>query len=363
MSEAIQLQVETPGGSYPIHIGETLEPLREQVQPWIEAERPLAIVLDAHVAGHWTGLMRELFGTLPRYLTPPGENAKSFQQLEKLTEFLAASRVDRTGGIVVVGGGVTGDLGGFAAASYLRGIAFFQVPTTLLSMVDSAVGGKTGINLAAGKNLVGAFHQPQGVFSDVRFLQTLPAREFSAGLAETVKYGLLGDLPFFEELEAMDRLGPDHPLLPKVIARCCTVKARIVGEDEREWATQGGRALLNLGHTFGHAIEATAGYGAYLHGEAIAVGMVLAARLSEELGFLKPEAVERVRALLARYELPVRLREALPLEGLMDAIKRDKKVRTGRLRFIIMEALGHAVVREDVPDALVRELWREAGAD
>ena len=216
---------------------------------------------------------------------PSGESSKCFQQLERGCDFLAAERVDRAGAVFAIGGGVTGDLGGFIAASYLRGIDFYQVPTTLLSMVDSSVGGKTGINLKAGKNLVGAFHQPQAVFADVESLQTLPAREFASGMAEVIKHGLLADRELFEILESLDPpLHPGHPSLATIVRRNCGIKAGVVQADETEQAASGGRALLNLGHTFGHAIEAVAGYGEYLHGEAIAIGLVLAVQLSVEQG-------------------------------------------------------------------------------
>jgi 3-dehydroquinate synthase len=257
---------------------------------------------------------------------------------------------------------VTGDLAGFAAASYLRGIDFVQVPTTLLSMVDSSVGGKTGINIHAGKNLVGAFWQPQAVFADTALLGTLPPREFSAGMAEVIKYGLLGDAALFDELERLPRLDAASPELPGVVRRCCEIKAAVVGDDERETKKNDGRALLNLGHTFGHAVENAAGYGTYLHGEAVGLGLHLAARLSQEMGLVSASDIARNRALLERYELPVTLRQPLTIHALESAAKHDKKVRSGTLRYVILERLGQARTRDGIDANLVRRLWLEAGA-
>jgi 3-dehydroquinate synthase len=276
-------------------------------------------------------------------------------------DFLAEQRLDRSGALFAVGGGVIGDLAGFAAAAYLRGIDYYQVPTTLLAMVDSSVGGKTGINLKAGKNLAGAFHQPRGVFIATEMLATLPAREFAAGMAEVIKYGLLGDAGLFGRLE-QSPLTVASPDLPAVIRRCCAIKARIVEADEREQAKAGGRALLNLGHTFGHAIEQATGYGQYLHGEAVAIGLAAATRLSQKLGHVAAADVVRVDAVLSAHALPTRLTAALPATGLIAAMTRDKKVRAGMPRFVVLARLGEAVTLEDVPPALVGEVWREVGA-
>lgn len=274
---------------------------------------------------------------------------------------MAASRLDRTSVLWVIGGGVIGDLGGFAAASYLRGIEFIQVPTTLLAMVDSSIGGKTGINLAAGKNLVGAFHHPSRVFIALDSLRTLPPREFAAGMAEVIKYGLLGDAALFGRLEESP-VTPASADLLAVIRRCCEMKAAIVQADERETAREGGRALLNLGHTFGHAIEQATGYASYLHGEAVAIGLVAAARLSERLGDLTADHVARVSRCVAAHQLPVRLRAPLKVPALMEAMQRDKKVRAGQLRFVVLKRLGEAVTRGGIEASLVEEIWRELGA-
>lgn len=333
---------------------------------------------DAHVLeAHGAMLDEAGLKGLAQLSFAGGESSKCFGELERLCAFMAAQPVGRDGALVAVGGGVVGDLAGFAAASYLRGIDFYQVPTTLLAMVDSSVGGKTGINIAAGKNLVGAFWQPKAVFISMDFLRTLPPWEFAAGMAEVIKYGMLYDRGLFERMEKLpEPLRWDHPELPLVIRRCCEIKAAIVRDDEKETASGGGRALLNLGHTFAHAIEKVAGYGTYLHGEAVAVGLALAARLSARLSAggrpdyaFERKDVARVEKLLACYGLPTTLHDSLrresgevkppvlAVDALMDAMRRDKKVRGGKLRFVTMETLGEAITEDAVDEALVRELW------
>jgi len=323
----------------------------------------VAVVTDAAVAAAQADWLAAAAPGAAVLALPPGESSKSLERLGEVLQFLAGVGVDRGGMVLAVGGGVVGDLAGFAAAVWLRGVACVQVPTTLLAMVDSSVGGKTGINLPEGKNLVGSFWQPRAVFADTRMLATLPAREFAAGMAEVIKYGLLGDPELLERLENGPLLGPDSSDLAAVIRRCAANKAEIVAGDEREERADGGRALLNLGHTFGHAIEAVAGYGAYLHGEAVAVGLVLAARLSEGLGRVPTGTADRVARLVERYGLPARLREPLAVGALLAAMRRDKKVRAGRLRFIVMVGWGSSEVVTDIAEAQVEALWLEAGAD
>jgi 3-dehydroquinate synthase len=286
---------------------------------------------------------------------------KSPASLVRVWDFLAGQRLDRKGAVLAVGGGVIGDLGGFAAATFMRGIDCHQVPTTLLAMVDSSVGGKTGINLDAGKNLAGAFHQPRGVFIATDFLVTLPPREFASGMAEVIKYGLLGDADLFARLERTP-LSVKSADLADVIRRCCAIKARIVEADEREQATEGGRALLNLGHTFGHAIEQATGYGTYRHGEAVAIGLAAAARLSERLGHLPAAGVARVEAVLAAHGLPVRLARPLTVASLDGAMRRDKKARAGALRFVILRRLGEAATSDGVAATEIEAVWRAVGA-
>lgn len=358
------LEVTHTGGSYRLEIGEDLS---ESIRCWWSGEEARgvkgALLLDEGVKRALGDRIEALFPGVPSLVVPAGESSKSWDGLIKVVDFLADSGLDRDGVLWVVGGGVVGDLGGFAAAVYLRGVRCVQVPTTLLAMVDSSIGGKTGINLRAGKNLAGAFHPPARVFIQTGWLATLPPREFSAGMAEIIKYGLLAEPGLFDELEAlMEPLHPGHPELPEVIRRCCSCKARIVGADEHEKDSRGGRALLNLGHTFGHAIERVGGYGSYLHGEAVAIGLVMAARLSVLKGALPMEEEKRVEGLLARYGLPVSLPEPLPVKDLLEAMRHDKKVKAGRLRFILLEELGRAVVREDISEAEVTGVLKSGGA-
>lgn len=300
---------------------------------------------------------------LPVFAIEPGEPSKSLENFAQACEFLARERMDRGGLVIAVGGGVVGDLSGFVAASYLRGVDYWQVPTTLLAMVDSAVGGKTAVNLVAGKNLVGSFHQPRAVFCDTELLTTLPQREFAAGMAEVIKYGLLADASLFDQLAESSVASPSDVRLPSIVRRCCEIKAEVVRDDEHETAESGGRALLNLGHTFAHAIEAVAGYGRYLHGEAVSIGLVACARLSQRLGCIDAVAVERITEVLLAHNLPVRLEADLAIPALMEAMHRDKKVRHGRLKFIVIETPGQAATRDGIEDELVREIWSELGAN
>lgn len=356
------LTVELGERRYPITFAEEVATLvREHVAALDAAGRRIAVVTDANVQARQHAWLKTMFGASPILAVEPGEGAKSLGVFGSVLDFLAANKLDRGGAVFAVGGGVVGDLAGFAAAAWLRGVDLYQIPTTLLSMVDSSVGGKTGINLSAGKNLVGAFHQPRGVFIGTNVLSTLPAREFAAGMAEVIKYGLLGDEGLFAELERKP-LTVGDPRLAGVIQRCCTLKARIVEADERETAKEGGRALLNLGHTFGHAIEQVTGYGAYLHGEAVAIGLCAAARLSLKLGYISTAAVARVDAVVAAHQLPTQLKSPLALNGLTAAMGRDKKVRAGNLRFVVLKSLGVAVTEERVPMSLVETCFREVGA-
>jgi 3-dehydroquinate synthase len=360
---AENLSVNLGQRTYSISIGSDLRSaVRTTTAELLKAGRKMAVLTDRTIVARQGAAVEAMFGDVPMLALAPGEETKSVYELGRVLEFLAAQSLDRTGVLWVVGGGVMGDLGGFAAASYLRGIEFYQVPTTLLAMVDSSVGGKTGINLMAGKNLAGAFHQPRGVFIDTDFLATLPPREFAAGAAEVIKYGLLGDAALFAQLERAP-LTATSANLAAVIRRCCELKAKIVEADERELAADGGRALLNLGHTFGHAIERVAGYGIYLHGEAVAIGLGAATRLSQKLGSLSMADVARVEAVVAAHGLPVRLRAPLAVPALLDAMARDKKVRAGLPRFVVLQELGEAATRsEGITPALVATCWHEVGA-
>ena len=356
------LIVELGSRSYPIDFpNDPSSAIQTALVEASKAGRVSVLLTDEGVVQAQAKFLAENFSSIPRLILPAGEKTKSLESFGRVLDFLSANNVTRQGMLWVLGGGVTGDLGGFAAASYLRGIEYRQVPTTLLAMVDSSVGGKTGINLSAGKNLVGAFHHPRAVYIATEFLQTLPAREFAAGMAEVIKYGLLGDGALFAQLEN-SVLTATHADLPAVIRRCCEMKAGIVRADEHETAAENGRALLNLGHTFGHAIEQVTDYSTYLHGEAVAVGLAGAARLSQALGLLPVGDVARIEHVLAAHHLPVRLRMPLPVAELQAAATHDKKNRAGGVRFVILNALGTAATRSGILPALVETVWRELGA-
>src|SRR3954467_2614625 len=340
--------------SYPIHIGRGLLERAELYRPYL-AGGSAAIVTNEVVAPLYLPRLREALkgARVTEIVVSDGEQAKSWKVLESVFDALLAARCGRDTLLVALGGGVVGDLAGFAAAIYQRGMPFLQVPTTLLAQVDSSVGGKTAINHARGKNMIGAFHQPCAVISDVATLDTLPDRELRAGLAEVVKHALALDLPFVEWLEANmpELLRRDPGPLVDAIPGCWELKARIVAADERE---SGVRALLNFGHTFGHAIEAGAGYGAWLHGEAVAAGMVMAAELSALMGHLKKNEVARVRDLISRGGLPIKGPQ-LAAERLIELMAVDKKASKGRTRFVLLESIGHAALPADVDERLVRQ--------
>lgn len=360
------ITVELGERAYKIHIGKNLAgTLLALADAYASENRPVAVITCPSILKFHGELFSEIKKRARVIIetSVDGEGAKTLSEAERIFEKLAQNRIDRSGVIFAVGGGVVGDLAGFCAAAFLRGIAFVQVPTTLLAMVDSSVGGKTGVNLSAGKNLVGAFHQPDAVVADMALLSTLPPREFAAGMAEVIKYGMLGDSAFFEKLETAGKFSWDSVELPAVVRRCCEIKAAVVAADERETAKENGRALLNLGHTFGHAIEKVAGYGEYLHGEGVAIGCVAAALLSEKLGFAPAGTlVERARALCEKNALPVRLRRPLAVDALIAAGGNDKKVVAGKLRYVLLKKIGEAFTTSSVPEAAVREVWRELGA-
>ncbi len=350
--------------SYPVRIGagvrqEALAEARKRV----DAGQKCAAITSPAVAAAQSDFVEALGKLMPVLVTAQdGETAKSGAELGRIWDFLAGNGIARDGAVFAFGGGVIGDLAGFAAASYLRGLDFYQIPTTLLAMVDSSVGGKTGINLVAGKNLVGRFHQPTAVWADTDLLATLPPREFAAGMAEVIKHGLIADAELFGLLEQNAPLHWNHALLPSVIRRCVEIKAEVVAGDERETSAQGGRALLNLGHTFGHAVEATAGYGNYLHGEAVAIGLVMAANLSADLKHCTAAQAEAVEAVIRAHQLPTRLRTALPLDKMLAAMRRDKKVRGGKLRFVLQDGIGAASTADDVPEELAIRALERGGA-
>ena len=319
-----------------------------------------AVISDTNVAPRFGATARKALakaGFAPTLITvPAGETAKSLKTVEACYNQLAAQRLERKSFIVVLGGGVVGDLAGFVAATYLRGLPFVQVPTTLLAQVDSSVGGKVGFNLKAGKNLVGAFYQPRLVLCDLRTLVSLPMREFRSGLAEVIKYGIIYDARLFQQLEREmpDLLRYDPSTLAAVVARCCEIKAEVVQQDETE---SGLRAILNFGHTIGHALEAISHYGKYLHGEAIAIGQVAAARLSAEtLGLPEPE-VDRIEQIFQRAGLPTRLELNAPQrKKLLSAMQLDKKVSGGEVKFVLARRIGAVEFGQRVPLAAIERI-------
>ncbi len=321
-----------------------------------------AIISDRNVAPRYAQKVKASLASAriePLLITvPAGETAKSLNTVQSCYDQLAAHRLERKSFVVALGGGVVGDLAGFVAATYLRGVAFVQLPTTLLAQVDSSVGGKVGVNLKAGKNLVGAFYQPRLVLCDLDTLATLPMREFRAGLAEVIKYGIIYDAPLFARLEKdMPKLLAREPkALGAIVARCCEIKAEVVGQDETE---SGLRAILNFGHTIGHALEAISHYGKYLHGEAIAIGQVAAARLSCGLLDLKEREAQRIAQLFRRAGLPTRL-ELNPVQRkkLLAAMRLDKKVSGGEIKFVLARRIGRVEFGQKVPAQLLEEVLR-----
>ena len=316
-----------------------------------------AIISDHHVAPLYAkavqlSLKKARFDSV-LITVPAGETAKSLRVVEQCYDALAKHRLERKSFIVALGGGVVGDVAGFVAATYLRGIAFVQVPTTLLAQVDSSVGGKVGVNLKAGKNLVGAFHQPRLVLCDIAALRTLPVREFRAGMAEVIKYGIIYDAALFERLEhdLAKLLKREPKTLTEVIARCCEIKAEVVGQDETEC---GLRAILNFGHTIGHAIENISGYGKYLHGEAISIGQMAAAMISVMVGLSVGE-VERIGMIFRRIGLPLGIQlSASQRKKLLAAMRLDKKVTGGEVKFVLAKKIGEVVWGQDVPETMFR---------
>jgi 3-dehydroquinate synthase len=346
--------------TYPILVGKGLLPALGRHCKRLELGRRCAVVSDAHVAPLYAESALAALGAAgfePILLTvPPGETSKSLRMVMKACDQLAAHRLERKSFIVALGGGVVGDLAGFLAAIYLRGVPFVQVATTLLAQVDSSVGGKVGVNLPAGKNLVGSFYQPRLVLCDLQTLNTLPDREFRAGLAEVIKYGIIYDAALFARLERdLPRLlRRDSKVLAEVVARCCEIKAEVVGQDETE---TGLRAILNFGHTIGHAIENISGYGKYLHGEAIAIGQVAAARLSTELTGLPPAEAGRIKELFVRAGLPVEIQlRAAAQARLLAAMRLDKKVSGGEIKFVLARRLGAVEPGHKVPEALIAKV-------
>ena len=334
--------------AYPIHIGSGLIQQAELILPHLKRKQ-VAIVTNTTVAPLYleklTKPLRDSGVSVIEIVLPDGEAYKNSETLNTIYDALLQNRCERSTTLIALGGGVIGDLTGYAAATYLRGVPFIQIPTTLLSQVDSSVGGKTGINHPLGKNIIGAFYQPKLVLADIDTLQALPKRELSAGVAEVIKYGLIRDADFFDWLEANIHklMGLDKTVISEAIYRSCQNKAQVVAADEHE---AGERALLNLGHTFGHAIENAMGYGVWLHGEAVAAGTMLAADLSRRMGWLNETEVKRMHALLAASSLPLKAPYLSP-EKYLDLMQSDKKVADGKIRLVLQQGIGKAVITSD----------------
>lgn len=348
--------------SYPIYIQSGL--LGQDIITKYISGRQVCVVTNETIAPLY---LEPLLASLANYkvasvVLPDGEKYKNLEVLNHIFNGLLKARHNRSTTLIALGGGVVGDMTGFAAACYQRGVKFIQIPTTLLSMVDSSVGGKTGVNHAMGKNMIGAFHQPEAVLADISVLQTLSPRELSSGLAEVIKYGLICDPVFFDWLEEhMDALlVMEHDALAYAIRRSCENKAKIVAEDERE---SGVRAILNLGHTFGHAIETALGYGEWLHGEAVAAGMVMALDLSMRMGAINNDDCARAVQLLQRANLPVKAPASMSNERFIELMEIDKKVQDGRLRLVLLHALGQAYVADNIDSSLLHETLAACRAD
>lgn len=342
--------------SYPIYIGSNLLGCAELLLPHVPHKRA-AVVTNTTVAPLYLEPLRAMLQShgvdMIPIILPDGEQYKNAETLGLIYDALLSNRCERNTPLIALGGGVIGDMTGYAAATYLRGVPFIQIPTTLLAQVDSSVGGKTGINHPLGKNMIGAFYQPQVVLADITTLNTLSDQELRAGIAEVIKYGLIRDLSFFEWLEQnMEKLlARDADALQYAITRSCQNKAEVVAADERE---SGERALLNLGHTFGHAIETGMGYGAWLHGEAVAVGTIMAADLSCRMGWLSKEDVTRIHSLFERASLPV-VAPALGVEKYLQLMGLDKKVVGGKIRFVLLKSIGCAVISGSVEPELLQQ--------
>jgi 3-dehydroquinate synthase len=354
------VQVPLGNRSYAIKVGGGLLPRLGAECARLKLGRRCAVITDSNAGRHYARAALKSLATSgfePVLITvPAGEKSKRIAMVEKCHDQLAAHRLERSSFLVALGGGVVGDLAGFVAATYLRGIPFVQVPTTLLSQVDSSVGGKTGVNLKAGKNLVGAFYQPRLVLCDLDTFRTLPKREYISGLAEVIKYGVIYDAVLFAQFERNlpKLLQRDPATLRDVVARCCEIKADVVGQDE----TEGGlRAILNFGHTIGHAIENSSGYGKFLHGEAIAIGQVAAARLSHEVLGLPSGDVARIEKLFVQAGLPVKIKlNDARRKKLFAAMKLDKKVSGGEVKFVLAKKIGRVVWGQQVAEALIRQV-------
>ncbi len=346
--------------SYPIHIGVNALVLLPELSCVQSASSVVLVTNHTVLALYGDAVIASLQTTgkaLLSVVLPDGEAYKTAAQLDKIYTAMLQARCDRKALIIALGGGVVGDVAGYAAATYMRGIAFVQVPTTLLAQVDSSVGGKTAVNHPLGKNMIGAFYQPQAVLADSRVLKTLPPREIAAGLAEVIKYGCMADAAFFDWLEAniAPLNGLNEAATAHAVQRSCELKAQVVGQDETEASDKNIRALLNFGHTFGHAFESVLGYGTWLHGEAVGYGMICAAALSQALGLIGAAQVTRITALVAAAQLPSQWPKQVSADAALAAMQIDKKTEHGTLKFIVLDSIGHSHVQA-VDESIVRQV-------
>ncbi len=352
-----QVQVELGIRSYPIFIGQNLLQQNTYLSDYLSGKKALIVTNDTIAPLYLKQVQQAMVscGELGVVVLPDGEKYKDLTHLDLIFSALLENNFARDCVIVALGGGVVGDMAGFAASCYQRGVEFIQLPTTLLSQVDSSVGGKTAVNHPLGKNMIGAFYQPQSVLIDTNCLSTLPAKEFAAGMAEVIKYGIIWDADFFSWLE--QNVEPlktlDKDALTYAIARCCQIKADVVAEDETE---RGVRALLNLGHTFGHAIEAEMGYGVWLHGEAVATGTIMAALTSLKLGLIQQTDFDRVARIMQAFDLPITSPENMTFDSYIKHMRRDKKVLAGQIRLVLPTSIGTAEVFSDVKESLLAEV-------
>jgi 3-dehydroquinate synthase len=358
------ITVELPQQSYDIAIASGgLDQLGNWMQPLKLGKKVLLVsnpVLLKHYGQRAIASLEQAGFEVTTHTIPAGERYKTLNSIQKIYDTALSQRLERSSTIVALGGGVIGDMAGFAAATWLRGISFVQVPTSLLAMVDASIGGKTGVNHPQGKNLIGAFHQPRLVLIDPEVLNTLSAREFRAGMAEVIKYGVIWDAELFEALEAAKRLDQqryiDAALMQLILTRSCRAKAHVVSKDEKE---AGLRAILNYGHTIGHAVESLTGYRLVTHGEAVAIGMVAASQLAVDLGFWDETASQRQHALIEKAGLPTRLPAGLDIDAIVSALQTDKKVDAGKVRFVLPTQIGAATVTNQVSSAAIEKVLQQ----
>lgn len=355
------IKVNLPTQSYEIAIAPGgLDSLGERMTSLKLGKKVLVVsnpTVFPHYGGRVINSLQNAGFNVTTCILPDGESYKNLESIEKIYNAALENRLERSSTMVALGGGVIGDMTGFAAATWLRGINFVQVPTTLLAMVDSSIGGKTGVNHPQGKNLIGAFYQPQQVLIDPEVLQTLPVREFRAGMAEVIKYGVIWDAKLFEEMEASERLDEMASINPELIdlilTSSCQAKADVVGKDEKE---AGLRAILNYGHTIGHAVESLTGYTQVIHGEAVGIGMVAVGEIAVELGMWKKEETQRQNALIEKVGLPTKLPTGLNIENIVDSLQLDKKVKAGKVRFVLPTQIGVVTITDQVPAETIRQV-------